>query len=111
MSQSETFWLGTEQLLEPRHIGLVILVDLFTLGHWGGFDSNTHVGKLAGIIEHRGWYEYRPEDLDEDKPDISAHPDYEVTIIFEDGRGVRVKTADYAQITVYHKEVNENVSD
>lgn len=111
MSQTETFWLGTEQLLEPRHVGLIILVDLFTKVPGGTIDSNTHIGRLAGIIEHRGRFGYRPEDLDDDKPDISAHPDYEVTILFEDGREARVKTADYAQVTVYHEEVNENVSD
>lgn len=108
MNTTTTFWLGSEQLLESKHIGAIIMVDHFhATGHKKGDDpfweSKSLAGRLAAFIEDRGQETF---EAGERPNDIGSFPDYTVTIIFEHGDRITVKSSDTAQITVYTNEAS-----
>lgn len=100
---SITFKLGTEQLLEPQHIGSVVMIDAFVRKGISPTATLTtslsFCGTLAGFTESRGDTHVPVSEIEE--ADIGRFPDYEVTIFFVDGRSLRIGERDAATVTVY----------
>lgn len=100
---STTFRLGSEQLLEPQHIGSVVMIDAFV--RKGASPTSTlttslsFCGTLAGFTESRGDTHIPVGEIEE--ANIGSFPDYEVTIFFEDGRSLRIGERDAATVTIY----------
>lgn len=105
------FRLGTEDELEPNHIGRVILVDYYEARDRASrtLRATTHVGTLAGFAEHRGDATYADRDEARD-PDISAHGEYGVTILFTDGRRLDIKEWETAEAWLPELDTSKEVA-
>ena len=100
--ETETFWVGSEACPEPRHIGSIVLVDLYILNDYSEsmFTLHSYVGTLKGFTESRGSFRY-DEDDDDENPDLSVHTDYSVQFFLDEGRVFRMREKDKAQMTIY----------
>lgn len=119
----QRFDLGEDDVLTHEDIGQPIYVDHFAqmpnsaelmrdagLGRWmtapaGGrgprsWALRSYVGVLAGFTENRGMTETDTGEKAKEDLDIASFPDYSVNILLVDGREIRVREVDRAQVTL-----------
>ena len=86
---TDSFMLGTELMLEPEHIGKLVVIDVYSRETWTkAWRSETHCGILAGFYEDRGRIEDSgdPELDKEPIENLSFEEKLVVKVIFTDGR-------------------------
>lgn len=100
-----SFRLGIDDNMNPDHIGKIIAVDHHARPNSGSPNDvlTTHYGRLVGFAEHRGTATY--ESVQEARQTESTdYPDWHTTLIFEDGREVRIQEWEAANITIYEEQ-------
>lgn len=108
------FWVGAQgdAELEPKHIGRIVMLEVFSPNHSKETESrefalNVHVGELAGYTEIRGRGSYGigevgyQSDGAIEYPDLSMHEGLSLRVLFVDGRKIDISEEVFASVWIH----------